>query len=526
MKSLGFTFLCVIISIAVGQRERSSDKRPNFLVILADDLGWYDTSLGGRNEASPTPTLTNLSRTHGLVLDRHYVFRYCSPTRRSLLTGRFPNHITTVQPDGKDLCSDVLPLNATLISEKLREYDSFFVGKAHLGFQTEDHLPIRRGFNRHVGFLAGSESYRHGGGAPNCTQGKHDLWQNDAPAYDLVPEITYATNFYTSEAVNIIETRNETSPPFFMYFAIQNVHSPYELPPEWEQHDFPEMWDRTYANMLAVLDSATENLTQALHRAGIWDDTLILWSADNGGIGLGNNFPLRGHKHDPYEGGTRAAAFLSGGFLSPHVRGTTSTAFVHVSDWWPTFCHLAGVEDCTDQQYFSGDHRIHDIDGSNVWPMLMGSNKTQPRAITPISEVSLIDVSRSDRWFKIIVSAGQSVYYDKNQTTRNGSDPCLAGVQPDPVQPGRTDALVNGCPVCNATHVCLFDILHDPSETSNVASDYPDVASHLARLVSNFQTPYVTGTLTPSELERYDAISDVGSYWNGFLGPCYLHSKP
>jgi len=190
---------------------------------------------------------------NGLILERHYVFRYCSPTRRALLTGRFPTHLTTVQADNHDMCSDFMPLNATILSEKLLEksYDSYFLGKGHLGYQTTDHLPINRGFKSHVGFLAGAETYAHGGGSCNATSGKHDLWNEDAPAYDIVPTLDYSTNYYTERAVSIIESRSvESSKPFFMYFAIQNVHTPYTLPPEWEQSDYPKMWDQTYVYMV------------------------------------------------------------------------------------------------------------------------------------------------------------------------------------------------------------------------------------------------------------------------------------
>ena len=90
--------------------------RPHLLMVLGDDLGFYDTQI--YNPTSPTPHLKNLAE-QGIRLDRHYVFRYCSPTRRSMLSGRIPNHITSVQPDGANLCSDFLPLAATLLSEKL-----------------------------------------------------------------------------------------------------------------------------------------------------------------------------------------------------------------------------------------------------------------------------------------------------------------------------------------------------------------------------------------------------------------------
>ena len=90
--------------------------RPHLLMVLGDDLGFYDTQI--YNPTSPTPHLKSLAE-QGVRLDRHYVFRYCSPTRRSMLSGRIPNHITSVQPDGANLCSDFLPLAATLLSEKL-----------------------------------------------------------------------------------------------------------------------------------------------------------------------------------------------------------------------------------------------------------------------------------------------------------------------------------------------------------------------------------------------------------------------
>ena len=244
-----------------------------------------------------------------------------------------------------------------------------------------------------------------------------------------------------------------------MYFSVQNVHSPYEMPLAYEANDYPAMWDNTYANMLAILDSATYNVTDALKRAGLWDSTLVLWTADNGGITLGNNYPLRGHKHDPWEGSSRVTAFMTGGFLPTSLRGTSSgDKFVHIADWYPTFLALA-VADSTDPAALSG--QTHDIDGVNVWPMLTGANLTQPRRYTPLSEVSVMDLGGASEgegeggevvWWKLITLAGQSNYYFPNQTavpSVNTSSECLAGAQEDPPQPGRTDALVDGCPVCN-----------------------------------------------------------------------------
>jgi arylsulfatase A-like enzyme len=81
------------------------------------------------------------------------------------------------------------------------------------------------------------------------------------------------------------------------------------------------MWDQTYANMLHMLDYAVSNVTTALKETQMWEKTLFVFTADNGGIGLGNNHPLRGHKHDPWEGGTRSTAFVAGGVVPPLLYG-------------------------------------------------------------------------------------------------------------------------------------------------------------------------------------------------------------
>ena len=107
--------------------------------------------------------------------------------------------------------------------------------QGHLGYQTMDHLPVNRGFKQHCGFLGGSESYHDGGGSANATDGKHDLWHDTTPAIDLIGSFEYATNYYTQQAVAIIEDHMAAAvapaaaplSPFFLYFAIQNVHSPY-----------------------------------------------------------------------------------------------------------------------------------------------------------------------------------------------------------------------------------------------------------------------------------------------------------
>jgi arylsulfatase A-like enzyme len=120
---------------------------------------------------------------------------------------------------------------------------------------------------------------------------------------------------------------------------------------------YPDMWSEIYANMLDMLDSGVYNVTTAWRDAGLWDNTLMLFTADNGGIGPegvgGNNHPLRGHKHDAWEGGTRATAFIVGGLVPQALRGTNSSSIISIVDWYATLSTLAGV-DPSDNAYFQG----------------------------------------------------------------------------------------------------------------------------------------------------------------------------
>jgi hypothetical protein len=197
-------------------------QRPHFVTVLADDLGYWDTQI--QNPAAPTPRIKEMMSA-GMRLDRHYVFRYCSPTRRAFLSGRFPNHISNAQAP---TCSNYLPLQFTILSEKLvkANYTCHFVGKGHLGWLTEDHLMINRGFSSHVGYLGGAEAYTYGGGDIDPARGKHDFWSDHSPAFSLVPDVDYSANFYSKHTTALIqEHATRRRGPLWLHFTIQNVRT-------------------------------------------------------------------------------------------------------------------------------------------------------------------------------------------------------------------------------------------------------------------------------------------------------------
>merc|ERR1712125_316516 len=108
------------------------------------------------------------------------------------------------------------------------------------------------------------------------------------------------------------------------------------------------------------------NVTAALKHAGIWENTILLFLSDNGGASLGNNYPLRGGKYSPFEGGLRVMAFLNGGFLPSHVAGTTFDGLVHISDWYPTFCKLAGAPSEDNPPSDDPQEWFYPVDGLDV----------------------------------------------------------------------------------------------------------------------------------------------------------------
>ena len=205
-------------------------------------------------------------------------------------------HITG---DQAPICSDYLPLNFTLLSHKLKAagFQNHFVGKGHLGYLTEDHLPINRAWDTHVGYFGAHEAYEFGESLEPATHAK-DLWHDRLPADDIVDAVWYSTNYYTERAVGLVRNHS-LGLPLWLHLAHQATHAPYTAPPPWEWYNstppfFPaQTRGKVFGDMIAVLDSGVGNVTSAMQDRGMWDRSLVLISSDNGGVGPGNNFRKR-----------------------------------------------------------------------------------------------------------------------------------------------------------------------------------------------------------------------------------------
>jgi arylsulfatase A-like enzyme len=355
---------------------------PNMLIIVADDLGWADVGYHGSDIM--TANLDRLAK-EGVKLEQHYVQPMCTPTRVGLLTGRYPSRYgdRAIKPSNEQ----VLPFGTVTLASALRScgYDTGITGKWHLGSKPE-WGPLKFGFNRSYGSLAGGVGqYNH-----LYKKGPYSrTWhRND----QFVDEQGHSTDLISREAVRWIEGSHG---PFFIYVAFTAVHTPVEVPPEWiELYEGKKFYDdpakdesfKRYAAYVTQMDCAIGRMVRALERSGRRDNTLIVFTSDNGSFPswkpagrypgtykacpvLGSNLPYRGYKAQLYEGGMRVPAFANWpGKLGP--RAVESP--VHVVDWMPTLMRLAGYEQEEDLQW----------DGRDIWPLLTGELTTpEPRTL-------------------------------------------------------------------------------------------------------------------------------------------------
>jgi len=442
--------------------------KPNILFILQDDFGWYDSGIHAPNAEPFTPAMTKLAK-EGVVLDNHYVHWHCSPTRRSFITGRLPLHHGEFL---SGVATDDIDLRWTWISQKLKQagYQNYWVGKGHTGYKSWNHLPVNRGFDFHFGFLGGYGNYYH-----------QDQWQNTAPVTNFN---TYSTDYYGQLSIDLI-SKHDTSKPFFLYLPWQAVHTPYDLPPNKINST-----RRPIFQMIYDADQWMDKLVQLLKTKGLWDNTLIVYSSDNGGVTQGLNYPLRGEKHTSWEGAMRVNAFVSGGLIPKNLRGTINTQRFHVVDWYPTFCGLAGVDSKDDSSVAPepidplnpsrdiwGQHAYPGIDGLDIWKYLMTPQKESIRQARQGFTLSR-EVLLHDKW-KLVVAQPSPKLMNANNVNNGWK-------QLDYKWAPSSDEEFGCNAYNNRTHFrpCLFDLSADPNEHKNLAEAHPDIMSSLWQMLN------------------------------------------
>jgi arylsulfatase A-like enzyme len=356
------TTLATCLFLSAQTYAATVEKKPNIVYILADDMGYADAGFNGCKQIE-TPNLDRLAKA-GTILSSFYVQPLCSPTRSSLMTGRYVAHTgvyTIVRPHAPW----GLPLAEHTLAQALREagYETAITGKWHLGEFQPAYLPTKRGFDHQYGLWFGMIDY-----FTHMRDGELDWHRDDQPCLDE----GYSTHLIAKEASRLIRNR-DTSKPLFLYLPFNAVHGPFMVPDSY-MAPYRKLSEKRkiYAGMMAAMDEAIGQVVATLEELHILDNTLIIFSSDNGGPSPGtitDNSPLRGGKGSILEGGVRVCAFASWPGHLPG--GKVVDQPVHIIDWYPTLVNLAG----------GSLKKSLPLDGKDIWPVLVEGAKSPHDAI-------------------------------------------------------------------------------------------------------------------------------------------------
>jgi arylsulfatase A-like enzyme len=340
-----------------------AQKRPNIIYIMADDLGYADLSCYGRKDYT-TPNLDKLSTQGVKLMNAYATAPVCTPTRVSFYTGRYParTRVGLFEPiaEGSKDSTVGLPTSEPTIARLLKKqgYSTYLVGKWHLGY-TRALSPNKHGFDYFFGFHAGAMDY---------ISHSNDLYENE----ERIEKDGYATDLWADKAVELITMKKDK--PYFMAVMFNAPHWPWQGPGDKAYPEGFDNWKKggsaaTYARMVKSLDDAVGKIVAAVDKSGSANNTVIIFTSDNGGERYSDNGIYKGGKMTVFEGGIREPAFVRWpDMIKPN---TVSNQVVTTMDWTATMLALGRAKAV----------KGYPLDGWNVMPILMGKQKEKERTL-------------------------------------------------------------------------------------------------------------------------------------------------
>lgn len=450
--------------------------KPNFILIVADDLAWNSIGYTSSEMSAVTEQLTDLA-SKGIIMNNFYAQEVCSPSRGSLMTGRYPLTIGMQYGMVGSVSEWGMPLDEITIGEVLKEngYTTHMLGKWHLGYFSPLFLPTARGFDSWIGYANG-ENYYWSKKLPDYPKNSDFITSNTTcyKPYDGDDKHDYSTTFYTSKAISIIQDHSYET-PLFLYLAYQAVHDPfidfgiYEngMPDSYIEddilssihHNITGRLRQEYAKSLYMLDKSVGELYDALVEKDVMDNTYIIFMSDNGGCfyGGGKNSPLRGSKGTLFEGGIKVDSFI----YSPKLvnAGTTYDELMHISDWFPTIMELANIDYSPDD-----DNALDGVSQISGW-----TGVSVPRSDMLYNMYTHLTDINFDIWTNGSFAVRDSryklmhTYDDKTYGTWDDIDETTADDDNLDSENGCAQQFVTGI-----FEYWLFDLDTDPYETKNI----------------------------------------------------------
>ncbi len=357
------------ISVCLAQED---EFLPNIIIVLADDLGYGDLSMSG-NQLIATPHLDRMAR-EGVRLTSFYASaNVCTPSRAGLLTGRYPIRTGLAYKVIQAAHSHGLPLEEITLAELLKDkgYATAAIGKWHLGHMP-DYWPTEHGFDYFYGL-------------PYSNDMKPLALYRDSLKIEEPVDQRTLTERYTAEAIQFIEQNKDG--PFLVYLPHTMPHIPLYVSGAFEGRSRAGL----YGDVVETLDWSMGQLFAVLKRLDLDDNTLVIFTSDNGAWFEGSNGDWRQGKGTTWEGGYRVPFIARWpGRISP---GTVSDAISMNIDILPTIAALVGAPLAPDRK----------IDGRNIWSLFQGSSDT-PHEFLYFFDNEEIAAVRTQRW-KLVVRA-------------------------------------------------------------------------------------------------------------------------
>ncbi len=366
-----------MIALAMGSDTKGTQpaaKPPNIVFILADDLGYADVSCYGRPDLS-APNVDSIARRGLRFLQAYANSAVCTATRTALITGRYQYRLRLGLEEPLTSNADVgLPPEHPTLPSLLKKagYSSTLVGKWHMGVLPK-FGPLKSGYDHFYGFRGGALDY-----FSHANQGgKDDLWEDDVPLH----RVGYLTDLLGSRAVDVVNGYAKSGQPFMLSLHFNAPHWPWEAPGDAAESErlrqagsgslsaFDGGSQKTYQGMIEAMDRQIGRVLQALDTNGLTENTIVVFTSDNGGERFADTWPFTGKKTELLEGGLRIPAVISWPARIP--RGQTTDQVSISMDWVPTLLAAAGTE--PDPAY--------PTDGMNLLPILTHNGPPVPRKL-------------------------------------------------------------------------------------------------------------------------------------------------